>query len=153
MKVKMLETKKGSPNGIIVNTYHEGEGYDLPPSLGRVFLENGWAESISKIVEVKLDGKKIKEAVDEFVDDNPSIEGPKEDNQESIEEEVTDDDNDEEEEEEKSNPNVGKKKIEELSSQELKKVCIEAGIKIDKNKKYSQKKMIDALKKRKIFYV
>ena len=44
MKVRMLKTMKGSPDGIQVNEYEVGRKYDLPESLGKVFLENKWAE-------------------------------------------------------------------------------------------------------------
>lgn len=42
MKVKMLKTKAGSPDGIEVRTYQEGEVYDLPLSLSDVFIREKW---------------------------------------------------------------------------------------------------------------
>lgn len=44
MKVRMLQTMKGSPDGIQVEEYKVGEVYDLPPSLASVFLREKWAE-------------------------------------------------------------------------------------------------------------
>ena len=38
MKVKMLNTKKGSPDGTSVNTYLSGQEYDMPNSLADVFI-------------------------------------------------------------------------------------------------------------------
>jgi hypothetical protein len=46
MKIKMLETRLGSPNGVLVLPYTEGEEYELPDSLGRVFLTEGWARAV-----------------------------------------------------------------------------------------------------------
>lgn len=39
MKIKMLKTKKGSPDGAIVNTYLVGREYDMPDSLADVFVD------------------------------------------------------------------------------------------------------------------
>ena len=38
MKIIMLETKQGSPNGIRVETYFKDKEYDIPESLGDVFI-------------------------------------------------------------------------------------------------------------------
>lgn len=38
MKIKMLETKKGSPDGINVKTYIAGQVYEIPASLANVFV-------------------------------------------------------------------------------------------------------------------
>jgi len=43
MKIKMLETRMGSPDGVSVLAYTEGEQYEVPDSLGRVFIAEGWA--------------------------------------------------------------------------------------------------------------
>jgi hypothetical protein len=37
--VEMLKTSRGSPNGVIVNTYDAGVVYDLPIDLAVVFVE------------------------------------------------------------------------------------------------------------------
>lgn len=37
--IEMLKTSRGSPNGVIVNTYEAGEVYDLPIDLAVVFVE------------------------------------------------------------------------------------------------------------------
>lgn len=44
MKIRMIVTTKGSPDGIQVNEYQAGGKYDLPESLAKVFLDNNWAE-------------------------------------------------------------------------------------------------------------
>ena len=46
IKIRMLRTKKGSPDGIRINEYQEGEVYELSGSLATVFLGEGWAEEI-----------------------------------------------------------------------------------------------------------
>ena len=40
MRIKMLRTTEGSPNGISVRSYSEGEIYDLPETLARVFIHD-----------------------------------------------------------------------------------------------------------------
>jgi hypothetical protein len=47
MKVKMLETRDGSPDGIEINTYDAGEEYVIPARLGRIFVDEGWAEKLA----------------------------------------------------------------------------------------------------------
>lgn len=44
MRIGMLTTKRGSPDGVQVKTYTEGEPYDVPDDLGAVFVREGWAE-------------------------------------------------------------------------------------------------------------
>lgn len=46
MLIKMKETQKGSPNGLVVNTYEKGNEYDLPESLANVFLKIGACEMV-----------------------------------------------------------------------------------------------------------
>lgn len=46
MKVQMLVSKKGSPDGIRVFSYEAGKEYDLPDHLANVFITEGWAEKI-----------------------------------------------------------------------------------------------------------
>lgn len=43
MLIKMLSTKQGSPNGIIVRTYERGCVYELPGELAEAFIGEGWA--------------------------------------------------------------------------------------------------------------
>ena len=49
IKVRMIQTKKGSPDGIRVIEYQKGEIYDLPASLAEVFLREGWAKKIQEV--------------------------------------------------------------------------------------------------------
>lgn len=44
MKVRMLQNRSGSPDGIQVFEYRAGQKCDLPESLASVFLREGWAE-------------------------------------------------------------------------------------------------------------
>lgn len=43
MLIKMLSTKQGSPNGIVVRTYERGCVYELPGELAEAFIGEGWA--------------------------------------------------------------------------------------------------------------
>lgn len=43
MKIKMLETRMGSPDGVSVLAYTGGEQYEVPDDLGLVFITEGWA--------------------------------------------------------------------------------------------------------------
>ncbi len=43
MRIKMLSTRRGSPDGVRVLSYREGETYEVPDELGQVFLGEGWA--------------------------------------------------------------------------------------------------------------
>lgn len=51
MKVKMLKTEKGSPNGIRVIEYIKGEEYEMPEKLADVFISIGCAEPKMKSVK------------------------------------------------------------------------------------------------------
>lgn len=42
----MLTTRTGSPDGRTVCSYARGEQYDLPESLGKVFVKEGWAKKV-----------------------------------------------------------------------------------------------------------
>lgn len=42
IKIKMLQTHKGSPDGIRIEEYQTGQVYDLPQRLARIFLNEGW---------------------------------------------------------------------------------------------------------------
>jgi len=57
MKIRMLITKKGSPDGIQVIEYQAGQKYDLPQELADVLLREGWAEE-DKVIELETKGKK-----------------------------------------------------------------------------------------------
>lgn len=48
MLVKMLETTKGSPNGIIVNEYKKDHQYDLPEKLRDAFIIMQVCEDVKK---------------------------------------------------------------------------------------------------------
>ena len=52
IKVRMLSTIKGSPDGICVEEYSEGGVYEIPGRLAEVFLKEGWAEALN-VLEVK----------------------------------------------------------------------------------------------------
>lgn len=45
-RLLMLGSHRGSPNGIEVHMYHEGQEYDLPPYLADIFLKEGWAKIV-----------------------------------------------------------------------------------------------------------
>jgi hypothetical protein len=56
MKVRMLTTKLGSPNGLEVREYEAGQKYDMPESLAEIFLSQGWAEEDKELVpEIKAE--------------------------------------------------------------------------------------------------
>lgn len=46
MKIRMRETREGSPDGVCVLVYCKGETYDVPEELAETFIREGWAESI-----------------------------------------------------------------------------------------------------------
>lgn len=69
MHVRMKETKKGCPDGIEVRDYLAGEAYDLPDSLGAVFVREGWGE----VCEVGPTEKKPEKGPEET-----KVDGPKE---------------------------------------------------------------------------
>jgi len=46
MKIKMLETRLGSPDGVSVLSYAEAEQYEVPDDLGQAFLAEGWAKAV-----------------------------------------------------------------------------------------------------------
>lgn len=43
IRVRMTASRSGSPDGIRVRRYREGECHELPEALARIFLEQGWA--------------------------------------------------------------------------------------------------------------
>lgn len=56
MKIKMLKTRQGSPDGMIVNTYTSGETVDIPDELAQVFIRHRWARKIT-VAGVKDQGQ------------------------------------------------------------------------------------------------
>lgn len=46
MKIRMLETRSGSPDAHVVYLYAKGAELDLPQSMAAYFIKNGWAESL-----------------------------------------------------------------------------------------------------------
>lgn len=56
MKVKMIETTQGSPDGLRVVTYERGVIYDLPKELFDGFLKRGIIDVLEgKPAEVKIE--------------------------------------------------------------------------------------------------
>lgn len=57
MKVKMKETKKGSPDGIRVIEYQKGKTYDLPEELAEPWVDQDVAAAVrpSKAPEEKVE--------------------------------------------------------------------------------------------------
>lgn len=54
MRIKMLETRRGTEDGFTVREYARGKEYELAPTergeeLGIVFMREGWAEAIAGI--------------------------------------------------------------------------------------------------------
>lgn len=47
-RVRMLSTQDGSPDGVTVNRYKEGQTYDVPVPLAEVMLTERWAEEAAK---------------------------------------------------------------------------------------------------------
>jgi hypothetical protein len=43
VKIKMLETRRGSEDGFAVRRFEKGEAYDVADTLARSFLNAGWA--------------------------------------------------------------------------------------------------------------
>jgi hypothetical protein len=62
MKVKMIKTKKGSPDGFTVCEYLIGESYDIPDDLAKVFIEMEVAEEFEEAV---ISDESIKEYIEE----------------------------------------------------------------------------------------
>jgi hypothetical protein len=56
MKIKMLKTRQGSPDGLVVNTYISGETVDVSNELAKVFIHHRWARKIT-VTNVKNRGK------------------------------------------------------------------------------------------------
>jgi hypothetical protein len=52
MRIKMLETRRGSEDGFTVRRFEEGEQYDVAEGLARQFLKDGWAYNAESEDEV-----------------------------------------------------------------------------------------------------
>ncbi len=48
MKLKMLETRSGSPDGVSTVLYEKDREYELPDDLACVFVKEKWAQTIGK---------------------------------------------------------------------------------------------------------
>jgi len=59
MKIKMLEEAKGSPDGVTVKIYEAKKEYNMPSSLGKVFVEQMkvGVEVKSKVIEIEVPEK------------------------------------------------------------------------------------------------
>lgn len=53
MKIRMLETRRGSPDCRLVYLYPKGLKADVPPSLGCAMIQNGWAESLEPVEDME----------------------------------------------------------------------------------------------------
>jgi len=58
VKIKMLETRTGSPDGVTVCSYAKGEQYDLPDGLAQVFVHEGWGKQMQARVRKQVTRKK-----------------------------------------------------------------------------------------------
>lgn len=55
-RIRMIQTRYGSPDGIQVLQYQAGQVYSIPDDLANVFLSQGWAEedkTLQGIMETK----------------------------------------------------------------------------------------------------
>ncbi|MCH8209415.1 MAG: hypothetical protein IIA62_10255 [Nitrospinae bacterium] len=48
MKLKMLETRSGSPDGVSTVLYEKDREYELPDDLACVFIKETWARTVGK---------------------------------------------------------------------------------------------------------
>ena len=75
MRLQMLSTQRGSPNGYDVKTFYEGEVYDVSESLARVFVEQKWAKKapenkdLGSAPENKMAGMILMKAERKFIVD------------------------------------------------------------------------------------
>lgn len=46
MKLKMLETRSGSPDGVSTVLYEKNREYELPDDLACVFIKEKWARTV-----------------------------------------------------------------------------------------------------------
>lgn len=57
-RIRMVQTRYGSPDGIQVLQYQAGQVYSIPDSLANIFLSEGWAEE-DKTLEGMMETKQI----------------------------------------------------------------------------------------------
>ena len=76
MLVKMLSTRKGSPNGTDVQTYFEGHQYEVHGELLDVFIREGWCETADPFREGEGDGEAANAAADTATEGHPAADGP-----------------------------------------------------------------------------
>lgn len=57
MHVRMLSTRRGSPNGVDVRRYEKGQIYYVSESLGQTFVKEGWAEEVQQNEEQEQETK------------------------------------------------------------------------------------------------
>jgi len=57
-RIRMLQTKFGSPDGIQVYQYQAGQVYTVPDELANIFLSQGWAVE-DKTLDGKIETKEI----------------------------------------------------------------------------------------------
>jgi hypothetical protein len=48
MKIKMVETRRGSEDGFEVRQYQKGQAYDVAHTLATQFLNRGWAYNMEE---------------------------------------------------------------------------------------------------------
>lgn len=48
MKIKMLQTRSGSPNGVSTVLYEKDREYEIPDELAQIFLKEKWARPVGK---------------------------------------------------------------------------------------------------------
>ena len=53
MKIKMVKTSLGSPDGIKVQQYEAGKVYDVPEELGLLFVESEVAKKVEREKKVE----------------------------------------------------------------------------------------------------
>jgi len=58
-RIRMLQTKFGSPDGIQVYQYQAGQVYTVPKELANIFLSHGWAME-DKTLDGAIETKEIK---------------------------------------------------------------------------------------------
>jgi len=46
MKIKVSKSHEGSPDGVNVKTFEKDETYDMPVSLGSVFVSEKWGKEV-----------------------------------------------------------------------------------------------------------
>jgi hypothetical protein len=67
----MVETKKGSPDGINVFEYAKGKSYDLPQGLADIFIREGWAEWVKETNEERIVREMKEKVIEEKVVEIP----------------------------------------------------------------------------------